>query len=151
MYPKIIAIQNPYNLLNRSYEIGLAEISHRENIGLLAYSPLAFGSLTGKYLTDNVDNTSRLKIFGKHFQRYSNLKAQKIIIKYVKIAKKYNLSPTQMSLAFVNKQPFVRSNIIGATNLSQLEENITSINIKLTKEISQEIEKIHFENQNPCP
>ena len=150
-YPKVVSVQNPYNLLNRTYEVGLAEVSHRENTGLLAYSPLGFGMLTGKYLLNDVNPNNRLILFRQQFQRYTSVMATRAVIEYVKVAKKYDLSPTQMSLAFVNQQPFVTSNIVGATNLSQLKENINSIFTKLTKEIIQEINKIHVGNPNPSP
>ncbi len=150
-YPRVVSVQNPYSLLNRTYEVGLAEVSHREGTGLLAYSPLGFGTLTGKYLTKNVDPNSRLVLFKQQFQRYTNIMASKAVAEYVGIAKKYDLSPTQMALAFVNQQPFVTSNIIGATNLSQLEENLNSVHIKLSKEIIQEINKVHVGNPNPSP
>ncbi|HCR86491.1 MAG TPA: NADP(H)-dependent aldo-keto reductase [Alphaproteobacteria bacterium] len=148
--PKIVSIQNPYSLLNRSYEIGLAEISIRENCGLLAYSPLAFGMLTGKYLNGAKPPEGRITKFGR-FQRYNNVRSHQATAEYCAIAKKYSLSPAQMSLAYINSRPFVTSNIIGATNLNQLEENINSIDIKLTAEIINEIEVIHHNNPNPAP
>ena len=148
-FEKIVSIQNPYSLLNRSYEINMAEIAEMENIKLLAYSPLGFGMLTGKYINKKPKN-SRLSLFNR-FDRYSNKNSKNATIEYVEIAKKYNISPTQLALAFVNQQPFVASNIIGATNLSQLEENINSINITLDEEILSEIESIHSNQPNPAP
>ena len=149
--PRVVSIQNPYNLLNRTYEIGLAEVSHREGAGLLAYSPLAFGVLSGKYLDNTASETSRLKLFGEQFKRYLNENALASTKKYVDLAKRHGISPTQMSLAFVNERPFLTSNIIGATDLKQLKENIDSIHIKLSKEVLEEIEKIHSSNPNPSP
>ena len=148
-FEKVVSIQNPYSLLNRSYEINMAEIAEMENIKLLAYSPLGFGMLTGKYINKKPKN-SRLSLFNR-FDRYSNKNSKNATIEYVEIAKKYNISPTQLALAFVNQQPFVASNIIGATNLSQLEENISSINITLDEEILSEIESIHSNQPNPAP
>ena len=136
--------------MNRIYEIGLAEISHRENIGLLAYSPLGFGMLTGKYLKDKPKD-SRLELYGDWFTRYSNEKCINAINKYFSIAKKYNISLTQLALAFVNTRPFVASNIIGATTIPQLRENIESVDIKLSDEIIDEINLIHDDIPNPAP
>ena len=148
--PKIQTIQNPYSLLNRTYEIGLAEMSYRENIGLLAYSPLGFGVLTGKYLND-MPSKSRLGLFGEWFTRYSNQKCRNATSKYFAVAKKYNMSLCQMALAFVNTRPFVTSNIIGATTMAQLKENIKSININLSDEIIDEINNVHEDIPNPAP
>ena len=149
--PKMMSVQNPYNLLNRTYEIGLAEISIREKSGLLAYSPLAFGFLSGKYRNNNLPEGSRMKLFEDFFPRYKSNSATKAIEDYYKIAKKYNLSLTQMSLAFINSRSFVTSNIIGATTMEQLKENVGSLNIKIDKEIIQEINSIHKNNPNPAP
>lgn len=148
--PRIVSVQNPYCLLNRSYEIGLSEISIRENCGLLAYSPLGFGMLTGKYLNGAKPSEGRITKFAR-FQRYNNPRSHKATEEYCVLARKHNLTPAQMSLAYVNTRRFVTSNIIGATNLTQLEENINSINVKLTNEIIAEIEKIHLNNPNPAP
>ena len=147
---KIQSIQNPYSLLNRIYEIGLAEISHRENIGLLAYSPLGFGMLTGKYLNSK-PKKSRLELYGDWFTRYSNDKCITAINKYLLIAKKYNISLTQLALAFVNTRPFLTSNIIGATTIPQLKENIESADIELSDEIIDEINLVHDDIPNPAP
>tara|TARA_Y100001970_G_scaffold279110_1_gene385885 strand:+ start:570 stop:1610 length:1041 start_codon:yes stop_codon:yes gene_type:complete len=149
--PRVVSIQNPYNLLNRTYEIGLAEISVREKSGLLAYSPLAFGFLSGKYRNNNLPNNSRMKLFGEFFSRYTSGNSLKAIEEYYKIAKKNNLSLAQMSLAFVNSRSFLTSNIIGATNMEQLKENIGSIDVKFDKEIIDEINSIHKNNPNPAP
>ena len=148
--PKIISIQNPYNLLNRSYEIGLSEISHRENTGLLAYSPLAFGVLSGKYLNNQRPKNGRITLF-ERFSRYSNELGMLATQSYVNIAKKHELDPSQMALAYVNSRTFLTSNIIGATSLEQLKSNIESINIKLSAEVLEEIEVTHLLNPNPCP
>ncbi len=147
--PRIVSIQNPYNLLNRSYEIGLAEISHQERIPLLAYSPLGFGVLTGKYIGQQPKN-ARLSLFGE-YKRYSTDNGVVATEEYVKLAKQYRLSPAQMALAFVNSRPFVGANIIGATSLEQLEENLGSVDVELPAELLQEIESIHQRYPNPCP
>ena len=149
--PKMMSVQNPYNLLNRAYEVGLAEISIREKSGLLAYSPLAFGFLTGKYRNNNLPEGSRMKLFGDFFPRYKSTNTTKAIEDYYKIAKKYNLSLTQMSLAFINSRTFVTSNIIGATTMEQLKENVGSLKVELNEEIIKEINSIHNNNPNPAP
>jgi aryl-alcohol dehydrogenase-like predicted oxidoreductase len=149
--PRMVSIQNPYSLLNRSYEVGLAEISIREKCGLLAYSPLAFGMLTGKYDNNNKPDGARLTLFGEMFTRYTKPKGLKYSEKFNDLAKKFNLTPTQMALAFVNSRDFLTSNIIGATNMEQLKENIASVNVDLSSEILKEIELICNENPFPCP
>ncbi|PHQ57211.1 MAG: aldo/keto reductase [Lutibacter sp.] len=143
-------IQNPYSLLNRTYEIGLAEISMREKVGLLAYSPLAFGMLSGKYLDGKMPEGSRLKLFPV-FSRYNSDESRFLTQKYTDLAKELNISVAELSLAFVNQQPFVTSTIIGATNLEQLSENIGSIDIELSEEILQKIDTIHELQPNPAP
>ena len=148
--PRMMSIQNPYSLLNRTYEVGLAEISYREKIGLLAYSPLGFGMLTGKY-QEAYPKDSRLGLYGDWFTRYSNEKCSKAVTDYLAVAKKFKLSLTQLALAFVNTRPFVSSNIIGATTLAQLKENIDSINVNLSPEIIEEINNIHEQMPNPAP
>ena len=149
-HEKIITIQNPYSLLNRIYEVGLAEISQHENIGLLAYSPLGFGQLTGKYINKTEENT-RLGLYGDWFTRYSNENCLNAVKEYSKIANKYNISLTHLALAFVNTRPFVASNIIGATTMKQLKENIASIDIDLSEEILEEINEVHLNQPNPAP
>lgn len=148
--PKMITIQNPYNLLNRLFEIGNAEVCIRENTGLLAYSPLGFGMLSGKYLNGNMPEDSRLKLFPT-LKRFSSNESMKATQLYMEIALRHNLSLTQMSLAFVSSRPFVTSNIIGASKLCQLKENIESIQVDLSDEILSEIEKVHEMNPNPAP
>jgi aryl-alcohol dehydrogenase-like predicted oxidoreductase len=147
---KIISIQNPYSLLNRTYEVGLAEMSQHENIGLLAYSPLGFGQLTGKYI-NKTDEDTRLGLYGDWFTRYSNQNSLDAVKKYSKIADKHNVSLTHLALAFVNTRPFVASNIIGATTMKQLEENIASIDIDISEEILEEINEVHLNQPNPAP
>lgn len=147
---RIVSIQNPYNLLNRSFEIGLAEFSHRDDVGLLAYSPLAFGVLSGKYLNGQKPDGARLTKW-KRFGRYQGEIPDKATEAYVSLAKEAGIDPSQMALAFVNRQPFVTSNIIGATTMDQLKSNIASIDIKLEKSLLKEIEKIHRRSPNPCP
>lgn len=148
--PRMITIQNPYSLLNRTYEGDLAEISIRENIGLLAYSPMAFGKLSGKYIKKEDSQNSRLNAFPT-MSRYSSQNSTEATKAYLKIAEDNNLTLAQMSLAFVNHQPFVTSNIIGATSLEQLKENIDSININLDTTILSEINKVHSSIPNPAP
>jgi len=148
--PQVASIQNPYNLLNRVFEIGHAEAAHQESIGLLAYSPLAFGVLSGKYLNGQRPAGSRITLFS-HFDRYTRPEAEEAITSYKTIADEYGLSLAQMSLAYVNTRSFLTSNIIGATNLEQLEENIDSLDVKLDKKLLQKIEAVHQHNSNPCP
>ncbi|MFD1314379.1 NADP(H)-dependent aldo-keto reductase [Namhaeicola litoreus] len=143
-------IQNSYSLLNRIFEIHLAEISMRENVGLLAYSPLAFGVLTGKYLNGQKPEGSRLKLFPQ-YARYSNPQATEQTKAYKKLADKLGISLTHLSLAFVNQQPFVTGNIIGATTMEQLKENIDSINVELSTETLKEIDRIQELSPNPAP
>lgn len=149
-YKRIISIQNPYSLLNRTFEIGHAEFCHRENIALLAYSPLGFGVLTGKYLNDQWPQGSRLKLF-KHYRRYCKPNAIEATQLYVKLASDLNLDPAQMALAYVHSRSFIGSTIIGATTPSQLLTNIASIDIELDREVVMEIEKIHEKFPNPSP
>ena len=148
--PKMITVQNPYSLLNRLFEVGSSEICKRENVGLLAYSPLGFGILTGKYFNGKIPKNSRLDLFPT-LKRYSNENSIKAAKLYEKVAKKHNISLTHLSLSFVNDRPFVTSNIIGATNLEQLKENIESINIKLSDEIISELNSINNKIPNPSP
>ena len=131
--PRVVSVQNPYNLVNRSYEVGMSEISIREKSGLLAYSPLAAGYLTGKYRNNQIPKNSRMDLFYDNYPRYHNERTYKAVDEYYKIAEKYRLSLTQLSQAFVNSRDFVTSNIIGATTMKQLKENIESINISLNK------------------
>ncbi|MCM4171236.1 NADP(H)-dependent aldo-keto reductase [Arenibacter sp. TNZ] len=148
--PRMITIQNPYNLLNRLFEVGLAEISHREDLGLLAYSPLGFGTLSGKYLGSRKPENGRITLF-PNYNRYSSDTAVKATQKYFELAQANGLSLTQMALAFVNSRPFLTSNIIGATTMNQLTENIGSIDIQLNEEVLKGIEAIHNEIPNPAP
>ena len=148
---RIQSIQNPYNLLNRIFEVGLSEMSIRENVSMLAYSPLAFGTLSGKYIDDKAPSNARLNLFPQYDRYSSNQRALTAIQKYVNIAKKFNLNPSQMALAFVNQRDFVTSNIIGATNLEQLKSNIESIDLQLDEQIINKIEQEHILNPNPCP
>lgn len=143
-------IQNPYSLLNRTFEINLAEVSLREQVGLLAYSPLAFGVLSGKYLDGRMPEKSRLKLFPA-YSRYSNPQAIKLTALYAELAKQNNLSLTELSLAFVNQRPFVTTNIIGATTMEQLKENISSIDVTLSDEILHEIDRVQELQPNPAP
>lgn len=147
--PRIATIQNPFSLLNRLFEVGLSEICMRENVGLLAYSPLGFGFLTGKYLNGTPAN-SRMGTF-PHFVRYTNENCYKVTRLYQELAHSLGLTLTELSLAFVNHQKFVSSTIIGATNLDQLEENINAFDVRLTDDVLQQIEKIQELIPNPAP
>ncbi|HAS6174080.1 TPA: NADP(H)-dependent aldo-keto reductase [Vibrio vulnificus] len=148
--PRIVSIQNPYNLLNRSFEVGLSEISHYEGVQLLAYSPMAFGTLSGKYLDGARPTGARCTLF-ERFQRYFTPQGLEATKAYVSLARDYGLDPAQMALAFVNQRPFVASNIIGATTLDQLKANIESLNVKLEDEVLNKIQQIGTTYSNPCP
>ena len=149
--PRMMSIQNPYNLLNRSYEVGLAEVSIRDQIGCLAYSPLASGYLTGKYRSGNLPKGSRIERDGDFWTRYQKPNMEKAVEEYCKIAKKHNINFTQMSLKFCEIQPFMTSVIIGATKMEQLKENIESVNIKLSDELIKDLNDIQKIYPNPCP
>ncbi|MBL6590612.1 MAG: aldo/keto reductase, partial [Flavobacteriaceae bacterium] len=148
--PKMITIQNPYSLLNRLFEVGSSEICKRESVGLLAYSPLGFGVLSGKYMNKKIPKNSRLDLF-PNLKRYSNVNSFKATELYNEIANKHGISLTDLSLSFVNDRPFVTSNIIGATSISQLKENIESVNVKLSPEIIKEINSVNELIPNPAP
>ena len=142
--------QNAYSMLNRVFEGDLAEVSLRENIGLLAYSPLAFGVLSGKYIEGTAADNARLKLFPR-FARYSSEQSTEATKQYLKLAQDLGISLTTLALAFVNQRPFVTSNIIGATNLDQLKENIESIDTELSEETLDRINEIHAAIPNPAP
>ena len=147
--PRVVSIQNPYNLLNRTFEVGLTEMSLREQVPLLAYSPLAFGMLTGKYHVDP-DCGGRINLFSR-FTRYKSALAFEATQAYLDLAAEFGLSPATMALAFVNARQFVGSNIIGATSLPQLEENLAASEVCLTAEQQRAIEAVHARYPNPCP
>ena len=149
--PRIVSVQNPYNLVNRAYEIGMSEISMREKAGLLAYSPLAAGYLTGKYRNNQMPKNSRMDLFYDNYPRYHNERTYEAVDEYFNIAEKKKISLTQLSQAFVNSRDFVTSNIIGATTMEQLKENIDSISISLDQETMNEINLIHQKIPNPAP
>ena len=149
--PRIVSVQNPYNLLNRGYDIGMSEISCREKVGLLAYSPLAIGYLSGKYRNNKIPKNSRIDLFGDFWTRYKEDNAKKAVDDYYKLAKENGLTLTQMALGFVNSRPFMTSNIIGATTMEQLKENIGTGDIDLSDEIIDKINLIHANNPNPTP
>ena len=148
--PRVVSVQNPYSLLNRSYEVGLAEISWREQCGLLAYSPLGFGVLSGKYLHDASPAGARLTLY-PDYSRYSSPQALSATEKYVELAHAHGLNPAQMALAYVNSRHFLTSTIIGATSMEQLKINISSIEVHLADETLDEIEAIHTQHPNPSP
>lgn len=145
-----ITVQNPYSLLNRLYEVAMAEITHRENVGLLAYSPLGFGVLSGKYLDGKRPAGARLTMYDR-FARYTNEQALLATAQYAKIAADADLDMAQMALAFVNSRSFVTSNIIGATTIEQLKSNIDSIHLTLSSEVLEAIEAVHTQHPNPSP
>ncbi len=149
-FPRVVGVQNVYSLLNRHYEIGMSEISLRESAGLLAYSPLASGQLTGKYLNGAMPEGTRLVLWGKRFDRYSAPHVEPVVARYVELARTHGLDPAQMAIAFVNEQEFVTSNIIGATKMDQLRTNIAAIDIELSDEVRKGIETIHEEFPNLC-
>ena len=149
--PRPVTVQNSYSLIHRGYEVGMSEVSMRENIGLLAYSPLAQGVLSGKYLDGNLPDGSRGTLFPRFIARYKNENSENAVRKYLEIAKKHDLTLSELSLAFVNQLPFVTSNIIGATKMDQLKENINSIHVDLSDEIIKEINAVHAEIPNPAP
>ena len=148
--PRMMSVQNPYSLVNRTYEVGMSEISIREKCGLLVYYPLAAGALSGKYRNGEMPKNSRLTLF-KGWERMINPLAMKVYEEYYKLAKEYELTMVQLAQAFVNSRPFVTSNIIGATTMDQLKENLESIKIELTQEIIDKINLIHNNNPNPAP
>ena len=149
--PRIVSVQNPYSLLNRTYEIGLAEISIREQSGLLAYSPLAGGYLTGKYRNNQLPEKSRIKLYGEYYTRYKKPNALRVIEKYYEISKKFNLNIAQMAIKFCEMQKFLTSVIIGSTTMEQLKIDIESVNVNLNDEIIKKINDVHIIYPNPCP
>jgi len=148
--PRVQTVQNPYNLLNRTFDIGLAEIALQEEVGLLAYSPLGGGTLTGKYLNGQVPKGTRRDIDPRS-SRYARPRADEAVADYLAIAKKHGLEPAQMALAFVNARPYLTSTIIGATSMEQLKVDIDSVKVKLPQEIINEINAVHDRTPNPCP
>jgi len=148
--PRIISVQNSYNLINRTYETALLEFCHRENISLNPYSPLAFGHLSGKYHNDP-NAKGRVTLFDGFAQRYNKTNVPKSVAAYVELAKKFQLSPAQLSLAFVYSRWFTASTIIGATSLEQLKENISAIDVEWNSELEKEVQAIHLEFFNPAP
>ena len=148
--PRMMSVQNPYSLVNRTYEIGMSEISIRQKCGLLVYYPLAVGALSGKYRNGEMPKNSRMALF-KGWERHLNPLAMRAYDEYYKLAKDFNLTMVQLAQSFVNSRPFVTSNIIGATTMEQLKENIDSVNIDFTDEMMERVDKIHNENPNPSP
>ena len=148
--PRVESIQNPYGLLNRTYEIAMAEVSHREDVGLLAYSPLGMGLLTGKYRHGAKPEGSRMAVF-ERFTRYDGAETLEATEQYLQLADEHSLNPTHMALAFVNTRPFVLSNIIGATTMEQLKMNIDSLDVTLSKDVLKGIEAIQQRLPNPAP
>ena len=148
--PRMMSVQNPYSLVNRTYEIGMSEISIREKCGLLVYYPLASGALSGKYREGQMPKNARMTLF-KGWERMINPLAMKAYEDYYKLAQENNITMVQLAQAFVNSRPFVTSNIIGATTIEQLRENIESINVELTSEMLDKINIIHNNNPNPSP
>ena len=149
--PRMLSVQNPYNLLNRTYEVGLAEMSVREKAGLLAYSPLACGYLSGKYRNNQIPKGTSIERDGEFWTRYDKHNTSKAVDAYYEVAKKYDLNLAQMSLKFLEIQPFVTSVIIGATTMDQLKTNIESVNISLNNDVINEINEVQKIYPNPCP
>ena len=147
----MMSVQNPYNLVNRTYEVGMSEISLREKCGLLVYYPLAAGGLSGKYRKGQMTKNSRMDLFFEGWGRHLNPLAMKAYDEYYKLATDNNMTMVQLAQSFVNSRPFVTSNIIGATTMEQLKENIDTINIELTDETMEKINLIHNNNPNPSP
>ena len=148
--PRIVSVQNPYSLLNRSFEVGNAEIAHREQVGLLAYSPLGFGVLSGKYLDGAQPEGARISRW-PDYTRYSNPESVAATKAYVTLARQQGIEPSQMALAYVNSRSFLTANIIGATTMAQLESNIASMEIQLSNDVLEAIESIHQQHPNPAP
>jgi len=148
--PRMMSVQNVYSLVNRVFDIGHSEVAIKENCGLLAYSPLAGGRLSGKYIGGTNPKNARYTLWPQRFSRHHTQRGEKAIDKYVSLANKYGIPPSTFANAFVNDRPFVTSNIIGATTMSQLKENIDSIDIKLTEEMHSDIADVHLTNPNPC-
>ena len=148
--PRVMSIQNVYSLVNRVFDIANSEVSIRENCGLLAYSPLAGGRLSGKYIENKNPKNARYTLWPQRFSRHHTKRGEIAINKYVKLSKKYGIPPSTFANAFVNDRPFVTSNIIGATSMEQLKENIDSVETSLSKEMLKEIEDVHLSDPNPC-
>ena len=148
--PRVVSVQNAYNLLNRSFEVGLAEITQHEQVGLLAYSPLAQGYLSGNYQNGALPKGSRKQMFDR-LERYETPGGIVALEKYLAIARKYNIDPAQMALQYVTTRPFVTANIIGATSMEQLKTNIASLDIVLPEALLEELEAVHAMHSNPCP
>ncbi len=148
--PKVVSVQNSYSLINRIFEGGLSEYTWRENVGLLAYSPLGMGTLSGKYVGGNKPAGSRMDQFPQFMQRYQTKWAMQAIERYAKLAHKRGMTPTQLALGFVNARPFVTANIIGATNLDQLKENIDSVDVEISSDLLAAINDIHAMGKNPA-
>ncbi len=148
--PRVVSIQNVYSLVNRVFDIANSEVSIREKCGLLAYSPLAGGRLSGKYIGNKKPKNARYTIWPRRFNRHHTKRGEIAIESYFKLAKKHGIAPSTLANSFVNDRPFVTSNIIGATSMKQLKENIDSIDLELSKQILYEIEEIHLSDPNPC-
>jgi aryl-alcohol dehydrogenase-like predicted oxidoreductase len=148
--PIISSIQNPYNLLNRTFEINLAEFSVREDCGLISYSPLAFGMLTGKYIEKSAPPDARLNLYS-HYKRYKSSMAFNATKEYIALARKWQLDPAHMAIGWIMSKPFLTSVIIGFSNEQQLRHNLKSVDVHINNELHKSIEKIHLRIPNPCP
>ena len=151
--PRVVSIQNAYNLINRAYEVGLSEVTNHEQVSLLSYSPLGQGILTGKYLNGQMPQGSRLALFGDGplMYRYKRPSVNQATEKYVEIAKQFEIDPAQFAIRFCDIQQFMTSTIIGATTMDQLKTCISSVDVEITKEILNEIKKVHEEFPHPAP
>ena len=148
--PRMVSVQNCYNLLNRVFDIANSEVSIREQCGLLAYSPLAGGRISGKYINGTRPENCRYTMWPGRFSRHHTDRGEMAVKKYIKLAKKYNINSCTLANAFVINRPFVTSSIIGATSINNLKENLSSIEVILSTEILKEIEEIHLSDPNPC-
>ena len=149
--PRIVSNQNPYSLLNRSFEAGCAEIARHEHVGLLAYAPMAAGALSGKYIGGARPAGARMTVYPSNQRYLGPPNAEPATRAYVELAHRFDLDPGVMALAWVNRQPFTTSTIIGAMNAGQLASDLASVDVKLTEELTDEIEKIHRRYTYPCP
>ncbi len=149
--PRIASIQNPYNVMTRQYEVGLSEVTAREQVGLLAYSPLGGGTLSGKYLGGKKPDGARMTLWPERFSRFTKPRAKDAVQSYADVAAKHGLDLSQMTLSFVKTKSFVTSSIIGATSMAQLKSNIEAYEMDLSEDVLADIEAVHKDNPNPAP
>ncbi|MDV7340538.1 NADP(H)-dependent aldo-keto reductase [Terasakiella sp. A23] len=150
-WPRIVSTQNPYNVMTRQYEVGLSEVTAHEQVGLLAYSPLGGGTLSGKYMNDQKPEGARMTLWPQRFSRFMKERADKAVQSYHDIAQRHDLDMSQMAHAFMKTKSFVTSSIIGATSMEQLKSNIAAYELDLSEDVLKEIEETHQANPNPAP